>query len=103
MSTAAQRPTPPVPARHRKAQLAALLTVVLWASAFVGIRYAGRGLSPGPLALTRLVLGSAALGVVMLVRREALVRRPGIAGVVVCGVMWLAGSNVLRSRSEERR
>jgi hypothetical protein len=32
---------------------AALLTVCLWASAFVGIRYAGRDLSPGPLALAR--------------------------------------------------
>ncbi|MGO9788171.1 MAG: DMT family transporter [Solirubrobacteraceae bacterium] len=102
MSTAAQYPTPSVPARHGKAQLAALLTVVLWASAFVGIRYAGRGLSPGPLALTRLVLGSAALGVVMLVRREPRVRRPGIAGVVVCGVMWLAAYNVLLNAAERR-
>jgi drug/metabolite transporter (DMT)-like permease len=102
MATTTQYPTAPIPARHRKAQLAALLTVVLWASAFVGIRSAGRGLAPGPLALTRLVLGSAALGVVMLVRREPLVRRPGVAGVVVCGVMWLAAYNVLLNAAERR-
>jgi drug/metabolite transporter (DMT)-like permease len=97
-----QRPAPPVPAGTRKAQLAALLTVVLWASAFVGIRFAGRGLSPGPLALTRLVVGSVALGVLMLVRREPLVRRPGIAGAVVCGLMWLAAYNVLLNAAERR-
>jgi hypothetical protein len=31
-----------------------LVTVVLWASAFVGIRAAVEDLSPGPLALGRL-------------------------------------------------
>ena len=102
MSTTVLRPTRPLSAQDRKAQLAALLTVVLWASAFVGVRSAGRGLSPGPLALTRLVLGSVALGVVMLVRREPLVRRPGIVGSVVCGVMWLAAYNLLLNAAEQR-
>ena len=46
---------------------AALLTVTLWASAFVGIRSAGRDLSPGALALGRLVVASVALGALALV------------------------------------
>jgi hypothetical protein len=33
MATATQSPVPPVSARHRAAQLAALVTVVLWVSA----------------------------------------------------------------------
>jgi drug/metabolite transporter (DMT)-like permease len=47
------------------ALLAALVTVVLWASAFVGIRAAGEDLSPGALSLGRLAVGSALLGVVV--------------------------------------
>jgi drug/metabolite transporter (DMT)-like permease len=48
---------------------AALVTVVLWASAFVGIRAAAEDLSPGPLALGRLLAGSLGLGLVVLLRR----------------------------------
>src|SRR6059058_4988923 len=40
------------------APAAALLTVTLWASALVGIRSAGHHLSPGALALGRLLVGS---------------------------------------------
>ena len=42
---------------------AALVTVVLWASAFVGIRDAGAEISPGPLSLGRLLVASVVLGV----------------------------------------
>ena len=55
--------------------VAALVTVVLWASAFVGIRAAGEELSPGALALGRLLVGSAALGAIVLIRREPLPSR----------------------------
>jgi hypothetical protein len=41
---------------------------VLWASAFAGIRAAGRDLSPGPLTLLRLAVGSAGLGALVLLR-----------------------------------
>lgn len=41
---------------------AAAVTVVLWASAFVSIRSAGAGFSPGALALGRLLVASLALG-----------------------------------------
>ena len=41
---------------------AALITVVFWASAFVGIRQVRHDFGPGPLALGRLIVGSVALG-----------------------------------------
>ena len=41
---------------------AALVTVALWASAFVGIRSASHHLSPGALAFGRLTIASVALG-----------------------------------------
>ena len=46
------------------ALIAALVTVVLWASAFVGIRSAGRTLSPGPLTLGRLLVGTVVLALI---------------------------------------
>jgi hypothetical protein len=44
------------------ALLAALSTVVLWASAFVGIRAAGRSFSPEALALGRLLAACSGSG-----------------------------------------
>src|SRR5690348_6050760 len=51
--------------------LAVVVTVIAWASAFVVIRYAARDFSPGALSLGRLLVGSAALSVGMIVRRWA--------------------------------
>jgi drug/metabolite transporter (DMT)-like permease len=45
------------------------VTVVLWASAFVGIRAAAVDLSPGALAVGRLLVGSLVLGTLALARR----------------------------------
>jgi drug/metabolite transporter (DMT)-like permease len=95
-STEAQRTA------RRLALGAALVTVCLWASAFVGIRYAGRELEPGPLALARLLVASAALGAIMLIRRDPMVGRPGLPGVVVCGVLWFGAYNVALNAAERR-
>jgi drug/metabolite transporter (DMT)-like permease len=80
--------------------IAAGVTVCLWASAFVGIRYAGRHFQPGPLALGRLLVGSVALGALVLVRREALPPRRALAGIAVCGVMWFGLYNVALNAAE---
>ena len=48
--------------------IAALVSIVLWAAAFVGIRAAGRSFSPGALALGRLVMGTVLLGALALAR-----------------------------------
>ncbi|MEU9154446.1 DMT family transporter [Streptomyces sp. NPDC048417] len=68
--------------------LAAAVTVVLWASAFVAIRSAGGSYSPGALALGRLFSGSLALGLLCLVRREGLPPRSAWRGIGISGVLW---------------
>ena len=50
---------------------AVAVTLVLWASAFVAIRYLGDDFSPGALSLGRLLVGALCLGVVALPPRTA--------------------------------
>ena len=79
------------PGRSRSDQLAlaaGLVTVVFWASAFVGIRAAAVDLSPGALALGRLLVASIALGVLVAVRRPALPARRDLPPIVAMGVLW---------------
>jgi drug/metabolite transporter (DMT)-like permease len=64
------------------------VTVVLWASAFVAIRSAGHQLSPGALALGRLLVGAVVLGLISLVRREGWPRRDAWPGIAAFGVLW---------------
>jgi drug/metabolite transporter (DMT)-like permease len=77
-------------------------TLVLWASAFVAIRFVGRDVSPGPLALGRLLVGSLALGIVMLVRGERLPPREALRGCVLCGILWFGVYNVALNAAERR-
>ena len=81
---------------------AALVTVTLWASAFVGIRAAGPDLSAGALALGRLLVGSLALGAVMLARRVPPPARGELPGIALCGVLWFALYNVALNEAERR-
>lgn len=68
---------------------AALLTVVLWASAFVGIRAVADDLSPGSFALGRLLVGAAALAVIVAIRRPAMpTRRRDLGLIAASGVIW---------------
>ncbi|MER5526676.1 DMT family transporter [Streptomyces sp. NPDC002677] len=76
------------PAPRPLPALAAVVTVVLWASAFVAIRSAGDSYSPGALALGRLFSGSLALGLLCLVRREGLPPRSAWRGIGISGVLW---------------
>lgn len=90
-------------ARERTLALgAALLTVTLWASAFVGIRSAGRHFSPGDLALGRLLVGAVALGVVVLVRREPLPSRQDLPAIAFCGALWFGLYSVALNDAERR-
>jgi drug/metabolite transporter (DMT)-like permease len=95
-----------MPEVHRDTQMraaaAALVTVIVWASAFVGIRSAGQALAPGPLALGRLCVGSLALGVLVLARREPMPRGRALAGTVACGVVWFALYNLVLNAAERR-
>jgi drug/metabolite transporter (DMT)-like permease len=69
---------------------AGLFTVTLWGSAFVGIRAAGAVLSPGSLALGRLLVSCLLLGVVAAVRRDPLPSRRDLVAIAIYGVLWLA-------------
>ncbi|WP_430784523.1 DMT family transporter [Actinoplanes sp. G11-F43] len=72
----------------RTAVAAASVTVLLWASAFVGIRAAAPYFSPGSLALGRLLAGAATLLIFLAVRRQGLPPRAAWPGIVVSGVVW---------------
>jgi drug/metabolite transporter (DMT)-like permease len=79
---------------------AGLVTVTLWGSAFVGIRAAGEALSPGSIALGRLVVSSVILGAVALARREHLPARRDLLPIAVYGVLWLAVYSVTLNAAE---
>jgi drug/metabolite transporter (DMT)-like permease len=80
---------------------AALLTVVLWASAFVGIRALADELSPGPFAQGRLLVAAAALGVIVAIRRPAMpARRRDWLLIAASGVVWFASYFVLLNAGE---
>ena len=68
---------------------AALVTVALWASAFVAIRDAGEELSAGALALARLGAASVVLAAFVFVRRE---RRPDAAICLASSSAGFSGS-----------
>src|SRR5215510_1113012 len=70
--------------------IAGLVTVLVWGSAFVGIRAADASLSPGSIALGRLLVTCAILVPVVLVRREPLPSRRDMLQVAAYGVLWLA-------------
>jgi drug/metabolite transporter (DMT)-like permease len=79
------------------------VTILAWASAFVVIRGVGDELDPGPLALGRLLIGSAALGSALALtgrwvpptRREWLL-------VGLCGLAWFAAYNISLNAAEQR-
>jgi drug/metabolite transporter (DMT)-like permease len=96
---------PAAPARRAVPTLplvAALVTVGLWASAFIGIRAAGKVVGPGGLSLARLLVGALALGVLVAVRREPLPPRRDAGRLVLCGVLWFGIYNVALNEAERR-
>ena len=74
--------------------------MLLWASAFVGIRYAAPWLSPGALAFGRLFVGTVALGALVLVRREPLPRGRDWWRIIAIGVLWFGIYNVALNAGE---
>lgn len=87
--------------RSRDLSLPALgVTVVLWASAFVGIRAATDSFGPGPLSLGRLVVGALALTVIARPWRHRLPRGRTLGLVVVYGVLWFGAYNVALNAGE---
>ena len=81
---------------------AALVTVTLWASAFVGIRDAARHFSPGALALGRLSIAAVALGLIVLARREPLPSRRDLGVIAFVGIFWFGLYNIALNEAEQR-
>ncbi len=80
--------------------VAALVTVVLWASAFIGIRGAGPHFDPGALALLRMAVGAVALGLIALRRGIRPPSRRQIPLVVLWGVGWFCVYNLALNAAE---
>ncbi|CAI3791654.1 DMT family transporter [Pseudarthrobacter sp. MM222] len=101
-------PTPPrQPGQISRLGIAAcVVTVVLWASAFVGIRAVGPHFSPGPLTLGRLAIAAVVLGLVVLPQlRSNSKNTPLPRGrewwpILAYGVMWFGGYNVALNAAE---
>ena len=79
---------------------AVAVTVVLWASAFVGIRAVGPSFSPGSLTLGRLAIAAVVLGAVVLPRLRNLPRGREWWPILAYGVMWFGGYNVALNAAE---
>ncbi|MFF5624901.1 DMT family transporter [Microbacterium sp. NPDC012755] len=103
MPDTAQNPStrpPRTPAQGPLVLVAALVTVVLWASAFIGIRGAGPHFDPGALALLRMAVGAVALGLIALRRGIRPPSRRQIPLVVLWGVGWFCVYNLALNAAE---
>lgn len=100
--TTTTAPPAPAPRRsdQRKAAIAALITVVLWASAFVGIRTVADDYSPGALAFGRITVGALVLAVIALRYRRPMPHGRPLALIVAYGVAWFAGYTIVLNQAE---
>ncbi len=85
----------------RLALAAAGITVLLWASAFVGIRAVSADFGPGPLTLGRVLVGSLALGAVVAWKRPAWPAPRDLRFIIGYGVLWFAGYNLALNAAEQ--
>ncbi len=81
---------------------AAGTTLVLWASAFVGIRHLGASVPPGPLSLVRLAVMLLALLVLMRGRISRLPSRTEWTLILVGGASWFGIYNLTLNEAERR-
>ena len=78
------------------------MTVTLWGSAFVAIRDAGETFSPGSLALGRLLVSLAVLGIAAAIWRAPLPCRRDLVAIALFGVLWLGVYSVALNAAERR-
>jgi drug/metabolite transporter (DMT)-like permease len=102
----APQPKTTGPARtpvNKRGIAAVVVTVVLWASAFVGIRAVGPSFSPGSLTLGRLAIAAVVLGLVVLPQLQKTRKLPTGREwwpILAYGVMWFGGYNVALNAAE---
>lgn len=78
------------------------LTLVLWASAFVGIRHLGESIPPGALSLSRLLVMVAALFVLMRGRITRTPTRREWPLILLGGASWFGLYNLALNEAERR-
>lgn len=78
------------------------LTLVLWASAFVGIRHLGESVPPGALSLSRLLVMVAAVFVLMRGRVSRLPTRREWPLILLGGASWFGLYNLALNEAERR-
>lgn len=82
--------------------VAVATTLVLWASAFVGIRHLGESVPPGALSLSRLIVMAIALLALMRGRLPRLPTRREWPLIVAGGASWFGVYNLALNESERR-
>lgn len=82
--------------------IAVAITLLLWSSAFVAIRHLGQSFSPGGLSLGRLLVGSVALGAVLLTRRWIRPTGREWIALIIIGLLWFGVYNVALNAGERR-
>ncbi len=88
--------------KNRDLSLPALLvTVLLWASAFVGIRAVSDTFSAGSLSLGRLIAGSIALTAIAWPKREPMPTGRSLQLIVLYGVVWFGAYNIALNAAEQ--
>ncbi|MDR7085642.1 drug/metabolite transporter (DMT)-like permease [Aeromicrobium panaciterrae] len=88
--------------KNRDLSLPALLvTVLLWASAFVGIRAIADTFSAGSLSLGRLLAASIALTAIAWPKREPLPTGKSLQLIILYGVVWFGAYNVALNAAEQ--
>jgi drug/metabolite transporter (DMT)-like permease len=93
-------PGPGGPSVERRALVAAGITVVLWASAFVGIRAVAETFSPGAIALGRLAVAVIALTPLLWRQGWRPIARRDLVLIATSGVFWYALYFVVLNEAE---
>ncbi len=85
-----------------RAKLAMWLACILWASAFIGIRYAIKDYSPGAMALLRYLVASLCMGIIYAnLRQRSKHRWKEVLAAMVLGVFGFAIYNVCLNAGEQ--
>src|SRR5262245_55288201 len=78
----------------------ALITIVLWASAFAGIRVGLESYSPTSLALLRYLVASLVLLIIAIIRRRPLPQLRDIPAIALLGFLGFSAYNVALNMGE---
>lgn len=77
------------------------LTALLWASAFVGIRYCLHTYHPGSLALLRYLIASVCMGIVYyFIPHKTPLRKRDIPTIILCGLLGIGFYNISLNYAE---